>query len=168
MREYCLRKLPITIRFVKDLVFLIASFSFAIVVAAQSSPGPPSLSDTISFLNRSLTPDGGVVTSANHCEIEIVRGKRHMFGSPTSTYTKSTYQNGLKHYGFKWTMYQENYQVTRFYASNIDTQSIRSSAVSSPEFVTKNDLDENPKLLDNPDLYSVQFKTQDLKPLTYT
>jgi hypothetical protein len=123
----------------------------------NSGPGP-SLADTLSFMNRSVQPEVSYVTSANRCEVEVVRNRTYNFAIPTGTYLKSTDALGIPYYGFKWLFITEP-SIARFNFETIDPLSIKSQAVPSPDFLKAHDVDETPSFLKEADLTVVWFDT---------
>ncbi len=125
----------------------------------------PSLADTIAFMNRSVSQESSYITSANTCEVSILRNHLYEFSLPSGTYVKSIDSYGVSHYGFKWDSIEEKYQVIQFQLSDIDSDSIKSKAVPSNQFLKSHDVDENPKELDSPDLVMVAFSTRNSENL---
>jgi hypothetical protein len=120
----------------------------------------PTLAETIAFMDRSVKPENSYVSTANHCEVNILRNNQRLFGLPQSTYVKSTDSYGVKHYGFKWLIIKDDPRVIRFSFAEIDPASINSRVAPSPEFIGKHDLDANPKGIDNSDLTVVWFNAR--------
>jgi hypothetical protein len=125
----------------------------------------PSLAETIAFMNRSVSQESSYVTSANTCEVSILRNHLYVFVLPSSTYVKSVDSYGASHYGFKWDTIEEKYQLIQFQLSDIDPDSIKSKAVPSEQFIKSRDIDANPKELDSPDLVMVMFNTRNSENL---
>jgi hypothetical protein len=127
--------------------------------ASRNSQEGPTLQETIAFMNKSVAPERGYVTSANGCELYLTRNSRYLFGLVTSVYIKSKDESGIEHYGFRWSIYEETPRVARFKLGAIDPDSIVSKAVPSPAFIKEHDVDEHPDELKESDLVVVNFST---------
>lgn len=119
--------------------------------------GAPTLDQTITYMNRSVSPEDGYVTSVNACELYFTRNKPFTFAIPAETYVKSTDQFGIAHYGIKWLEFEEPPRVYRFNLAKIDPTSINSKPVPSVAFVQTHG--DNVDELRNPDLDLVTFNT---------
>jgi hypothetical protein len=124
---------------------------------ATSPQQTPTLVQTISFINNSVAPEDGFVTSVNDCELYFTRNSLFSFALPTGTYVKSTDQFGVAHYGIHWMVVEESPRVYRFRLAEIDPTSINSKPVPSVAFVK--DHGDNLKELKDPDLDLVTFDT---------
>jgi hypothetical protein len=118
----------------------------------------PTLEETLLFMNNSVAPENSYVSSANHCEAEIVRNQLYTFAIPTGTYVKSTDQYGIPHSAITWMVMGETAQFIRFNFQSIDPKSIKSKAVPSNQFLKDHDVDNHPEALKYPDLMAVFFK----------
>ena len=117
---------------------------------AAKDQNSPSFIDTVQFLNRSVSAEQSSVSSANRCEIAIVRNRLYDLAIPSDTYLKSTDRYGVQHYGFTILVASEKYRVVQFRLENIDPGSIYSKSLASPKFVHEHDVDEHPDELATP------------------
>lgn len=93
----------------------------------------PSLSDTIAFLNRSVTLDDSFIASEQEpCNIEVVRNEPRTFVLPESTYVKNVDAYGIKHYGFKYAIIREPGPFMWVPLSTIDPESVNSKVSLAP------------------------------------
>jgi hypothetical protein len=118
----------------------------------------PSLAETISFMDKSVKPEMGSVSSANTCEIYVARNRRYTFALPKGKTLKGRDQFGVPRYGFDWMVVTEP-EVTRFDFAAIDPSSINSKPVPSAAFLKEHNVDENPSELKQTDLTAVFFNT---------
>lgn len=124
---------------------------------ATSTQQGPTLAQTISFMNNSVAPEDGFVSSANDCELYFTRNRLFAFALPAGTYVKSTDLFGVAHYGIKWVVVEEPPRIYRFRLARIDPSSINSKPVPSVDFAKSHDGDLEE--LKNPDLDLVTFDT---------
>ncbi len=118
----------------------------------------PSLAETISFMDKSVKPEMGSVSSTNTCEVYVARNRRYTFALPKGKTLKGRDEFGNPRYGFDWMVVTEP-EVTRFDFAAIDPSSINSKPAPSAAFLKEHNVDENPSELRNPDLTIVFFST---------
>jgi hypothetical protein len=127
---------------------------------AQQAPSS-TLAETISFMNRSVSPEGGYVTSVNNCELYFTTNKDFRLAIPTGQHVISTDKFGVQHYGFNWMVFDVAPAVSRFELARINRNSIKSKPVPSEAFIKEHNVDENLDELKNPDLVLVTFEAAD-------
>jgi hypothetical protein len=150
----------IRILLASGIIVLISAGYFAQAQhTGESQQQEPSLTETISFMDRSVQPESGSVSSVNSCEVYVVRNGRYTFALPKSQYVKSTDALGVPHYGIKWMVVEEPPRVIRFNFATIDPSSINSIPVPSVAFLKEHDLDEHPWERKEADLMLVSFNT---------
>jgi hypothetical protein len=126
-----------------------------------SAADGPSLRDTISFMDKSVRPEDSYVSSANPCEIYVLRNRTYIFGLAKGSHVKSTDQFGVAHYGLDWRFVEEP-KITRFNFATIDPSTVHSKVLPSAAFVKEHNLDENPSEAKNADLTVVFFDSMNL------
>lgn len=123
-----------------------------------------SLKEAIAVMNRMMEPEHHYIASleSTECSVTIASREPYRIMLPVSVYEKDKDQYGTIHYGFKYSVYEEQKLVT-FDLGDIDPDSINLRNVPSPKFVEENHPGEHPEVLKHPDLTRMVFTTRDLK-----
>jgi S1-C subfamily serine protease len=138
-------------------------------VATPATNNPPSLDDTVKFLNDVVQPDAAssVVADPN-CEIEMLNNALPTLMLPSGgVHVSRVDASGIKHYELNYSKLKfatPRYSV--IFLSTIDPTSIKSYPAFSEELIARERPgDENPDGLKHPDLTVVRFDTRN-KELT--
>jgi len=130
--------------------------------APPNSTEMPTLEDTISFMNKSVAPEKGFVSSANRCELYVTRNRLYKFAIPGGTGPKSVDEYGISRSTVNWMVVDEPASVIRFNLKSIDPTSINSKPAWSIPFLQEHANDSG--LPKGADLMLVTFETANSEP----
>ena len=132
------------------------------VVTDPATSNPPSLEETVRFLNDSVHPEGSFISGLPGCAIEFVRNTQHTVLMPSGMGVKSVDALGTKHYELKYLTLTESKSphAALISLADIDPTSIKSGPALSAEFIAREHPSENHDALNHPDLSVVLFNTR--------